>query len=192
MFHLLRRQVLRQARKPLIVMSPKSLLRHKLSVSTLEDICDKRFMPVIGDSGELVPGKVNRILVCSGKVYFDLLDAREERGLGNIALIRIEELYPFPKQLLASQLARYPNATEVVWCQEEPLNQGGWQFVRPYLAGQVAAKQTLSVVSRPASASPAVGYYQKHIQQLQILVNEAMGQSQSQENVSDMAYREMQ
>jgi 2-oxoglutarate dehydrogenase E1 component len=80
----------------------------------------------------------------------------------------------------------------VVWCQEEPLNQGGWQFVRPYLAGQVTAKQTLSVVSRPASASPAVGYYQKHIQQLQILVNEAMGQSQSQENVSDMAYREMQ
>ncbi|KPJ97162.1 MAG: 2-oxoglutarate dehydrogenase [Gammaproteobacteria bacterium SG8_15] len=192
MFHLLRRQVLRQARKPLIVMSPKSLLRHKLSVSTLEDICDKRFMPVIADTGDLVPGKVNRILVCSGKVYFDLLDAREERGLDNIALIRIEELYPFPRQLLAVQLAHYPNATDVVWCQEEPLNQGGWQFVRPYLAGQVTAKQTLSVVARPASASPAVGYYQKHIQQLQILVNEAMGQSQSQENVSDMAYREMQ
>ncbi|WP_455221106.1 2-oxoglutarate dehydrogenase E1 component [Kaarinaea lacus] len=192
MFHLLRRQVLRQVRKPLIVMSPKSLLRHKLSVSILEDICDKHFMPIIGDFSDLVPGKVNRILVCSGKIYFDLLDARHERGLDNIAIIRVEELYPFPKQRFAAELARYPNAEQVVWCQEEPLNQGAWQFVQPNLAGQVTAKQVLSVVSRPASASPAVGYYQKHIEQLQILVNEAMGQSQLQDDVSDIGYREIQ
>jgi 2-oxoglutarate dehydrogenase E1 component len=192
MFHLLRRQVLRKARKPLIVMSPKSLLRHKLSVSVLEDICDRRFMPVIGDSAAIVAGKVNRILVCSGKVYFDLLDARQERGLDNIAIIRVEELYPFPEQLMAAHLARYPNAREVVWCQEEPLNQGTWQFVYPYLTRQVTARQTLSVVSRPASASPAVGYYQKHIEQLQTLVSDAMGQSQLQDNVSDIGYREIQ
>ncbi|MCI0507504.1 MAG: 2-oxoglutarate dehydrogenase E1 component [Gammaproteobacteria bacterium] len=192
MFHLLRRQVIRRARKPLIVMSPKSLLRHKLSVSCLEDICDKRFLPVIGETGAIAPGNVNRILVCSGKVYFDLLDARQERKLDNIAIIRIEELYPFPKLLLAAQLARFPNATEVVWCQEEPLNQGAWQFVQPYLAGQVTAKQALSVVSRPASASPAVGYYQKHIEQLQTLVNEAMGQNQLQHEVGDIGYREIQ
>jgi len=192
MFHLLRRQVLRQVRKPLIVMSPKSLLRHKLSVSTLEDICEKRFMPVIGDSSDIVPGKVDRILVCSGKIYFDLLDARHERGLENIAIIRVEELYPFPKQQVAAELARYPNASHVVWCQEEPLNQGAWQFMHPYLAGQVTAKQVLSVVSRPASASPAVGYYQKHIEQLQTLVNEAMGQSQTQDDVGDIGYREIQ
>jgi len=192
MFHLLRRQVLRQVRKPLIVMSPKSLLRHKLSVSTLEDICEKRFMRIIGDSSDIVPGKVDRIIICSGKVYFDLLDARNERGLENIAIIRVEELYPFPKQQVAAELARYPNARHVVWCQEEPLNQGAWQFIQPYLAGQITAKQVLSVVSRPASASPAVGYYQKHIEQLQTLVNEAMGQNQLQDDVGDIGYREIQ
>ncbi|HEY5604255.1 MAG TPA: 2-oxoglutarate dehydrogenase E1 component, partial [Gammaproteobacteria bacterium] len=192
MFHLLRRQVLRKLRKPLVVMSPKSLLRHKLSVSTLEDICDKRFMPVIGETGDIAPGNVNRILLCCGKVYFDLLDARQERGLNNIVIIRVEELYPFPAQLLAAQLARYPHAAELVWCQEEPLNQGAWRFVQPYLAGLATAKQTLSVASRPASASPAVGYYQKHIEQLQTLVNEAMGQSQLQHDVGDVGYREIQ
>jgi 2-oxoglutarate dehydrogenase E1 component len=173
-------------------MSPKSLLRHKLSVSCLEDICDKRFLPVIGETGDIAPGNVNRILVCSGKVYFDLLDARQERRLDNIAIIRIEELYPFPKLLLAAQLARYPNATDVIWCQEEPLNQGAWKFVQPYLAGMVTENQSLSLISRPASASPAVGYYQKHIEQLQTLVNEAMGQSQPQREVGEFGYREIQ
>ncbi|MEJ2180196.1 MAG: 2-oxoglutarate dehydrogenase E1 component [Gammaproteobacteria bacterium] len=192
MFHLLRRQILRKIRKPLIVMSPKSLLRHKLSVSTLDDICNHGFKPVIGETDEIEADKVKRVIVCSGKIYFDLLDARRERELDNIAILRIEELYPFPRQLLEEQLASYSNATEIVWCQEEPLNQGAWQFVQPYLRTMVSPNQELSVVSRPASASPAVGYYQKHIEQLQTLVNEAMGANQSQEESNENGYREIQ
>ena len=192
MFHLLRRQVLRNIRKPLIVMSPKSLLRHKLSVSTLDDICDDNFKPVIGEVDEMNEESVERVILCSGKVYFDLLDARREREIDNIAIVRIEELYPFPRQLLADQLRRYPGATDIVWCQEEPLNQGAWQFVQPYLNDVLVANQGLSVVSRPASASPAVGYYQKHIDQLQTLVNEAMGLNQSQEESAELGYREIQ
>jgi len=191
-FHLLRRQVLRKIRKPLIVMSPKSLLRHKLSVSTLDDISNGGFKPVIGETDELDAGKVQRVILCSGKVYFDLLDARREREIDTIAIVRVEELYPFPEALLVEQLASFSNATEVVWCQEEPLNQGAWQFIQPYLSDLVSGNQVLSVVSRPASASPAVGYYQKHIQQLQTLVNEAMGMNQSQEKSDEIGYREIQ
>jgi 2-oxoglutarate dehydrogenase E1 component len=174
-FHLLRRQVFRNLRKPLIVMSPKSLLRHKMAVSSLTDLCDGSFQPVLGEMDELEAVKVKRIIFCTGKVYFDLLDARREREIADIALIRIEELYPFPRQLVRQQLARFPNAREILWCQEEPRNQGAWQFIHPYLTDLTGGKQSLSVVSRPASASPAVGYYQKHIEQLQTLVNEAMG-----------------
>lgn len=192
MFHLLRRQVMRNIRRPLIVMSPKSLLRHKLSVSTLDDISNGGFKPVIGEIDEIEAGKVQRVILCSGKVYFDLLDARREREIDNIPIVRIEELYPFPRQLLVNQLMQYSNATDIVWCQEEPLNQGAWQFVHPYLTEVVAANQTLSVVSRPASASPAVGYYQKHIDQLQTLVNEAMGSNQSQDESAEIGYREIQ
>ena len=192
MFHLLRRQVLRKMRKPLIVMSPKSLLRHKLSVSTLDDICNDGFKPVIGEIDEINAANVERVILCSGKVYFDLLDARREREIDNIAIVRIEELYPFPRQLLINQLKLYSNATEIVWCQEEPHNQGAWQFVQAYLTEVVAASQKLSVISRPASASPAVGYYQKHIEQLQTLVNEAMGLNQSQQDSDEIGYREIQ
>ncbi|MGD8567192.1 MAG: 2-oxoglutarate dehydrogenase E1 component [Gammaproteobacteria bacterium] len=193
-FHLLRRQVLRRSRKPLIVMSPKSLLRHKLSVSHLADLCDNGFLPVIGETDDIDANRVNRVILCSGKVYFDLLDARREREIDDVAILRIEELYPFPASLVAEQLSQYVNACEVTWCQEEPLNQGAWRFVNPYLSDLIGPNQTLSLISRPAAASPAVGYYQKHIEQLQALINEAMGEnrdSSSESNKSDMGYREI-
>jgi len=175
MFHLLRRQALRKLRKPLIVMSPKSLLRHKLSTSTLEHVCDEGFLPVIGDESA-GSEKVSRIVICSGKVYFDLLDARREREIENVALLRVEQIYPFPRNQLQSQLNQYPHAKQVLWCQEEPRNQGAWTFVQPLLNELVRPEQSLHVSCRPPSASPAVGYYQKHIEQLQALVNDALGE----------------
>ena len=187
-FHLLRRQVIRKLRKPLIVMSPKSLLRHKLSVSSLADLCDSGFMPVIGETDEFKHEKVKRVILCSGKVYFDLLDARREREIKDVVIVRVEELYPFPEEQVKAQLAMYGNATEIMWCQEEPRNQGAWQYIHPYLTELTTAKQFLSVVSRPAAASPAVGYYQKHIEQLQVLVNEALGDV----NDTKLGFRENQ
>ena len=175
MFHLLRRQVMRKLRKPLIVMSPKSLLRHKLSTSTLEDICSQGFQHVIGEVEDIKPAKVKRIILCTGKVYFDLCDARRERGLDDVAIIRVEQLYPFPEQEVKAQLKRYKNAKQIMWCQEEPKNQGAWSYMIPLLQELTGTEQQLRVVARPASASPAVGYYQKHIEQLQTLVNAALG-----------------
>jgi 2-oxoglutarate dehydrogenase E1 component len=185
MFHLLRRQVMRKQRKPLVVMSPKSLLRHKLSTSTLEDISDRGFRPVIGETDAIRPANVKRVIFCSGKVYFDLHDARRERGRKDVAIIRVEQLYPFPEKEVRAQLKRYKHADEIMWCQEEPKNQGAWHYVMPLLQElmgqetmaqeQAATAQRLLVAARPASASPAVGYYQKHIEQLQTLVNEALG-----------------
>jgi len=124
--------------------------------------------------------------LCSGKVYYDLLDARREREIDNIAIIRIEQLYPFPEKLVIEQLAIYSNAHDVMWCQEEPRNQGAWQYVHPYLTELTNENQLLSVVSRPAAASPAVGYYQKHIEQLKVLVNEALGDI----NDAELGFRE--
>ncbi|WP_455203240.1 2-oxoglutarate dehydrogenase E1 component [Kaarinaea lacus] len=172
-FHLLRRQMLRKVRKPLIVMSPKSLLRHKLSTSSLQDISERGFQEVIGDSDAADVDAVKRVIVCSGKVYFDLFDARNKREIDDTAIIRVEQLYPFPKEQLSQQLRNYSNAKSVVWCQEEPLNQGAWQYMQPLLSTLLKSKQLLQVVARPASASPAVGYYQKHIEQLQELLEQA-------------------
>lgn len=180
-FHLVRRQMLRKVRKPLVVMSPKSLLRHKLSTSSIEDFTDRGFVSVFGEADAIDESKVRRVIVCSGKVYFDLLDARHDRNIDDIAIIRIEQLYPFPADLLLQQLQRYKHATEVMWCQEEPLNQGAWQFVRPILQ-ELTGDLKITVAGRPSSASPAVGYYQKHIEQLQDLVNHAMGGNREQES----------
>jgi 2-oxoglutarate dehydrogenase E1 component len=176
-FHMLRRQALRPQRKPLIVMSPKSLLRHKDAGSSLDELSKGGFQPVIGEIDAIDAKKVTRVILCSGKVYYDLLNARREQKLNNIAIVRIEQLYPFPKEHLEKELAKYPKATEIVWCQDEPRNQGAWYWIasRHHLDTQVSGKQRLLLVSRPASSSPAVGYLAKHNQQQKALIESALG-----------------
>ncbi|MDR1889742.1 MAG: 2-oxoglutarate dehydrogenase E1 component [Zoogloeaceae bacterium] len=176
-FHLLRRQALRKQRKPLIVMTPKSLLRHKDAVSSMAQLTEDGFHRVIGEVEPLDANKVTRVVLCAGKVYYDLLAGRRERGLKNIALVRLEQLYPFPGDSFAAELAKYPKATEIVWCQEEPRNQGAWYWFasRQHLVRLMGAKQELLLVSRPAAASPAVGYLAKHNAQLQALIESALG-----------------
>ena len=172
-FHLLRRQVMRNLRKPLIVMSPKSLLRHKIATSTLQDIYERGFLPVIGETEAITDQNVTKIIICCGKVYYDLLEARNERNIQQTALIRVEQLYPFPQKLMMEQLSKYENAQQIVWCQEEPLNQGAWQYMQNTLIEILKPHQKLTVAARPAAASPAVGYYQKHIEQLHELLDNA-------------------
>ena len=176
MFHLLRRQALRPYRKPLIVMSPKALLRHKLSVSTLADIEERQFQNVIDDIDALDRTKVEQLLICSGKVYFDLLDARREHGITHSAIIRLEQLYPFPRDEIKQLAATYPNVKEYIWVQEEPRNQGAWSVMRSkrHLGGCFPEALTLRCVARPYSASPAVGYFALHVKQQQELVAAAL------------------
>jgi 2-oxoglutarate dehydrogenase E1 component len=176
MFHLLRRQVLRAFRRPLVVMSPKSLLRHKLSVSALADLCDHGFRNVIGEVDPIDPNRVERVVLCGGKVYFDLLEARRTNGLDNVAILRIEQLYPFPREELQALLRGYPNAREVTWVQEEPRNQGAWFYLlsREHLPNSMEKHQKLNLVARPYSASPAVGYLSVHLEQQLAVVNEAL------------------
>jgi 2-oxoglutarate dehydrogenase E1 component len=176
MFHLLRRQIVRKFRKPLVVMTPKSLLRHKLSVSTMADITDRGFQLVIDEVDPIEPSAVRRLLICSGKIYFDLLEARRAHKIDDIAILRIEQLYPFPIEEVDQALARYVNALEIVWVQEEPRNQGAWVYLlaRLHLFGRLHEPQQLRVVARPYSASPAVGYMAKHLEQQQALVDEAL------------------
>ena len=128
-FHLLRRQLLRAYRKPLITLTPKSLLRHKLAVSTLEELSTGRFHPMIGEPDALDPSEVTRVILCAGKVYYDLLETRRRENIRHVAIVRIEQLYPFPSEDLAKELAVYPNLKELIWCQEEPKNQGAWHQI---------------------------------------------------------------
>jgi len=173
MFHMLRRQMLRDYRRPLVVMSPKSLLRHKLSTSTLETLAEGAFQTVIDELDELEPESVRQVLLCSGKVYFDLLEARRHEEQVDTAILRVEQLYPFPKEDLERILAGYENAVAVRWVQEEPDNQGAWFYMEPKLRRLLNANQALDRVSRPPSASPAVGYLHKHIEQQKSLVAQA-------------------
>ena len=172
-FHLLRRQMVRNFRKPLIVMSPKSLLRHKEAVSTMAELAAGKFQTVIGDADPLVAGNVRRVVVCSGKVYYDLAAYRREQKIADIAIIRLEQQYPFPHTDFKREVARYPNATEVVWCQEEPQNQSAWYRLRAYMRADIGDKQVLAYAGRPISASPAVGYLSKHLEQQKAVVEEA-------------------
>ena len=172
-FHLLRRQMVRNFRKPLIVMSPKSLLRHKSAVSALDELAQGQFNTVIGDAEKLVAKNVRRVIVCSGKVYYDLIEFRRANKIADMAVIRLEQQYPFPHADFKAQIARYPAAKEVVWCQEEPQNQGAWYRLRAYLRNDIEEKQVLAYAGRPISASPAVGYASKHIAQQQQLVADA-------------------
>ncbi|MDR3159604.1 MAG: 2-oxoglutarate dehydrogenase E1 component [Zoogloeaceae bacterium] len=176
-FHLLRRQALRKQRKPLIVMTPKSLLRHRNAVSGMESLTDDGFHRIIGEIDALDADKVRRVVLCSGKIYYDLLAARRERDLRHIALVRIEQLYPFPEESFALELKKYPKAEEIIWCQEEPRNQGAWYWFvsRQHLTCSMGKKQDLLLVSRPAAASPAVGYLAKHNAQHKTLIESALG-----------------
>ncbi|MCY4313389.1 MAG: 2-oxoglutarate dehydrogenase E1 component, partial [Gammaproteobacteria bacterium] len=174
MFHLLRRQMLRNFRRPLIVMTPKSLLRHKLSVSTKNDLVKGGFQPVIGEIDKMDSAKVHRVVICSGKVYYDILEQRRLKKINNIAVLRLEQLYPFPDRELLQKMQQYKKAEEIFWCQEEPKNQGSWYQIYYSLTRLLKQKQRLKYVGRDESASPAVGYYQLHIQQQQDIVNRVL------------------
>jgi len=175
MFHLLRRQMIRLFRKPLIIMTPKSLLRNKEAMSLLAEFAKGQFQTVIGDAEHTDPDSVKRIICCSGKVYYDLTAERREREIKGTAIIRIEQLYPFPHKAFAAEMKRYPNANQVVWCQEEPQNQGAWYQTRHYFIENMRADQKLLYAGRPSSASPAVGYYAKHQEQQKALIAAAFG-----------------
>jgi 2-oxoglutarate dehydrogenase E1 component len=174
MFHLLRRQMLQPTRKPLIVMTPKSLLRSKAATSVLEVLSEGRFQQVIGDRGPGDAEEIRRVVFCSGKVYYDLAEKRDVENIREVAVMRAEQLYPFPESDLRGFVDEFPNATEVVWCQEEPQNQGAWYQIRHHLQACISAQHELKYVGRPHSASPAVGYYTRHLEEQQNLVNEAI------------------
>lgn len=176
MFHMLRRQMIRPYRKPLIVMSPKSLLRHKLSASPVDELCLGKFQTVIGEIDQIDHSIVTRLLFCAGKVYYDLLEERRKKQIENIAIARIEQLFPFPKDEVENIINSYPHLKEIVWVQEEPKNQGSWYYLqsRGTLIGCIGDQHTLGYSGRFYSASPAVGYMAKHLQQQKQLVADAL------------------
>jgi 2-oxoglutarate dehydrogenase E1 component len=187
-FHILRRQLKRDFRKPLILMTPKSLLRHKRAVSTLAELAgESSFHRLLWDDAQLVrdgpvrlatDSRIRRVVMCSGKVYFDLFEERERRGVNDVYLLRLEQLYPFPAKALINELSRFRNA-EMVWCQEEPKNMGAWSFVDPYLEwvlAHIEAKhRRVRYAGRPAAASPATGLMSKHQAQLEAFLEDALG-----------------
>ena len=175
-FHVLRRQMVRNLRKPLIIMTPKSLLRNKDATSPLSEFVKGGFQTIIPENKEEVTkksDKVKRVIVCSGKVYYDLVKKRQERGFDDAAILRVEQLYPFPHKAFANELKKYPNATDIVWCQDEPQNQGAWFFVQHYIYENMVDDQKLGYSGRAASASPAVGYSHLHQDQQKALVEGA-------------------
>ncbi|MFJ2450068.1 2-oxoglutarate dehydrogenase E1 component, partial [Pseudomonas sp. NPDC087626] len=175
-YHLLRRQVIRPLRKPLIVLTPKSLLRHKLAISTLEDLAEGSFQTVIPEIDAQDPKKVERIVLCSGKVYYDLLEKRRAEGRDDIAVVRLEQLYPFPEDDLNEVLAPYTNLKHIVWCQEEPMNQGAWYCSQHHMrriVGNHNKALVLEYAGREASAAPACGYASMHAEQQEKLLQDA-------------------
>ncbi len=173
-FHLLRRQMVRPMRKPLVVITPKSLLRRKEATSELKELSVGGFKPVISEVEKLKADKVERLVVCSGKVYYDLVAERKARGIENIAIIRLEQLYPFPHNEFAEEIKKYSHAKSVIWAQEEPGNQGAWHRIQHYLNRHLLKHQKLSYALRPSSASPAVGYLAKHNEQQKALIDAAL------------------
>ncbi|MCH7821768.1 MAG: 2-oxoglutarate dehydrogenase E1 component [Proteobacteria bacterium] len=174
MFHMLRRQMLRSFRKPLIVLTPKSLLRHKMSVSPLTSLSAGEFELIIPDTEQVDVKKTRRLVFCSGKVYYDLHETRLVRGVDDVALIRIEQLYPFPIDAYAALLKKYADVDDIVWCQEEPQNQGAWYQIRHRLQKPLKDHQQLYYAGRPSAAAPAGGIYKIHLQQQQALVEAAL------------------
>ncbi|RQW64137.1 2-oxoglutarate dehydrogenase E1 component [Vibrio viridaestus] len=173
-YHMIRRQVVRPMRRPLIVMSPKSLLRHPQCTSTLEELYDGTFQPAIAEVDELDPKKVKRVVFCSGKVYYDLLDQRRNNQQDDVAIIRIEQLYPFPVDHVRAVISEYTNVVDYVWCQEEPQNQGAWYSSQHNFRIAIPDGAILKYAGRPASASPAVGYMSVHLKQQKALVEDAL------------------
>ena len=187
-FHILRRQLKRDFRKPLILMTPKSLLRHKRAVSQLSEMAgESTFHRLLWDDAQMLPdqpiklvkdSKIRRVIMCSGKVYYDLYEEREKRGIDDIYLLRVEQLYPFPAKALINELSRFKNA-EMVWCQEEPKNMGAWSFIDPYLEWVLqhidAKHKRVRYTGRPAAASPATGLMSKHLEQLAAFLEDALG-----------------
>jgi len=172
-FHMIRRQMRMSTRKPLVVMTPKSLLRHKLATSTLDELANGQFQHLIPDNAA-DPNKVKRVVACSGKVYYDLLEDAQKRGQDDVAILRVEQLYPFPRALLAAELKQYGKATDVVWCQEEPQNQGAWYQIKHHLQAVLADGQALHYAGRARSPSPAAGHMADHIAEQQKLVADAL------------------
>ena len=177
-FHILRRQMVRNLRKPLVIMTPKSLLRNKDAASPLSEFTRGSFQTIIPDSNPDVAKKaekVKRVIACSGKVYYDLIKKRADKGSDDVAIVRVEQLYPFPHKAFSAELKKYPNATDVVWCQDEPQNQGAWFFVQHYIHENMLDGQKLGYSGRASSASPAVGYAHLHQDQQKALVDGAFG-----------------
>jgi 2-oxoglutarate dehydrogenase E1 component len=175
-FHLLRRQMVRMFRKPLVILTPKSLLRNKDATSPLSEFTRGEFRTVISEWNEgIAADKVKRVIVCSGKVYYDLNKRREEKKIDDAVILRVEQLYPFPHKAFSTELRKYPNATDIVWCQDEPQNQGAWFFVQHYIHENMLEGQKLGYAGRPASASPAVGYAHLHQEQQKALLDQAYG-----------------
>jgi 2-oxoglutarate dehydrogenase E1 component len=175
-FHLLRRQMVRQFRKPLVIFTPKSLLRAKDATSPLAEFTKGEFRTVIGSSRtEVEADQVKRVIACSGKVAYDLIRRRDEKKAWDVAIVRVEQLYPFPHKAFAAELKRFSNAAEVVWCQDEPQNQGAWFFVQHCVHENMLDGQKLGYAGRPASASPAVGYAHLHQEQQKALLDQAFG-----------------
>ena len=175
-YHMIRRQAIRPMRRPLVVMSPKWILRHKLATSSLEDLANGEFQNLIQDV-EVDKAKARRLILCSGKVYYHLYEARQEKGIDDIALVRIEQLYPFPDKELLEVLKGYVNLEDVVWCQEEPINQGAWyssQHHMRHVLGMFNENLFLRYVGREASAAPACGYMSAHLEQQEKFINEAL------------------
>jgi 2-oxoglutarate dehydrogenase E1 component len=180
-FHMLRRQGIRPLRRPLVVMTPKSLLRHKQATSTLEELADGQFQTVINETDELEAAKVRRVVLCSGRIYYDLRDARREREIDDITLVRLEQLYPFPEQELSKVLSQWPNLVDAVWCQEEPMNQGAWYSSQHHMRRVIHKHNPdiyLRYVGRDGSAAPAAGYMALHIEQQEQFINEALAQQE--------------
>jgi 2-oxoglutarate dehydrogenase E1 component len=190
MFHLLRRQMLRPYRRPLIVFTPKSLLRSKDASSPLAELAQGRFQPVIAEVDTLDAGKVSRIIACSGKVYYELLAARRDKGISDMAIIRIEQLYPFPHDDLTLQIAAYPSATELVWCQEEPGNQGAWHRIQHSLLRHMRKGMRLDYALRPSSAAPAAGYLAVHQEQQKAVIEAAFRKDLDNKPNSGAAHHE--
>jgi 2-oxoglutarate dehydrogenase E1 component len=176
LFHALRRQIHRDFRKPLIIMSPKSLLRHKRAVSRISDFTDGGFQEILDEVELANPQAVRRLLVCSGKVYYSLIETRRARLIEDAAIIRVEQLYPFPGRTLRQLVASYPNVQQVTWVQEEPKNMGAWRNIRHRLEENLPANVRLSYAGRPEAPSPATGMHSVHEKEEQALIDQALDQ----------------